>query len=76
MKLYVRAKSKKALNEVLAEGKAITGTNHSIFGDGGDYALDDKLADKTVIAIYDKTVGGSPYAKTYGTWDAAKRRVK
>ncbi len=76
MKLYVRAKSKKAINERLEKGETVWGTNHSIFGGGGEYYLDGKLADGTVLAVYDKEVGGSPYAKTYGTWNAKTRRVK
>ena len=76
MKLYVFAQSKKALNARLEKGEIPVGTNHSFFGDGGDYALDDKLADGTAISIYEKEVGGSPYAKAYGVWNAKTRRVK
>jgi hypothetical protein len=75
MQLYVHAKSKKALNEALGNGAFVWGTNYSAFGGGGDYQLDATLADGTVIKIFEKTVGGSPYAKAYGTWNARKQRV-
>lgn len=76
MKLYVNAKSKKAINESLASGQTIYGTNYSMFGGGGTYALSGAIPDGTVIAVYDKMVGGSPYPKAYGTWSAAKCMVK
>lgn len=73
MKLYVHAESKKALNATLATGKTVWGTNHSFFGDGGDYKLDSTLKDGTVIAIYSRTTAdGTPYAKSYGTWQKGK----
>lgn len=53
MKLYIKAASKKAINERLAAGDQVT-----------------------TIAVYDKLVGGTPYAKSWGTWDATLRRVK
>jgi hypothetical protein len=76
MKLYVYAASKKALNERLAQGQSVVGTNHSFFGDGGDYALDAKLPTDTVIAVYSKNSAGTPVAKSWGLWDAQKLRVK
>ena len=72
MKLYVKAKSKKELNERIAAGKTVYGENHSMFGDGGFYALNAELAAGTVISIFDKYVSGSPYAKAYGTWNGKK----
>ncbi len=74
MTLYVKGKSKKALNEALAAGKAVYGTNHSMFGDGGSYKLAE-LTEDAVIKIFDKYVSGSPYAKAYGTYKAAKKRI-
>lgn len=72
MKLYVQAKSKKAVNDLLKAGESIRGYNYSIFGDGGMYFLTSALPAGTVIAIYEKLVGGTPYAKSYGTWDGSK----
>ena len=72
MKLYVQAKSKKAINEMLKEGKQITGYNLSMFGDGGLYVLSSALPVGTVIAVYSKVVGGNPYATSFGTWDGTK----
>jgi hypothetical protein len=72
MKIYVRAKSKREINERLAAGENVWGTNHSAFGDGGPYQLGPELPNGTVIATYTAMVGGSPIAKYYGTWDGAK----
>jgi hypothetical protein len=76
MKLYVNAKSKKAINEALANGQTIHGENFSLFGDGGTYTLSSALPTGTVIAVYDRMVAGSPYPKSYGTWDSERRVVK
>ncbi len=72
MTLYVQAKSKKALNEQIAIGHVPTGENLSIFGGAGIYRLDHTLPEGTVIKIYEKLVGGIPYAKSYGVWDGKK----
>lgn len=72
MEIYVNAKSKKAINEMLAAGEYVAGENYSIFGDGGWYYLNSELPSGTVIKIYDKTVDGTPYAKAYGVWDGNK----
>ena len=72
MELYVKAQSKKSINERLANGEQIIGTNYSIFGGGGFYELNESLPTKTVIKVYDKTINGTPYAKAYGMWDGKK----
>jgi hypothetical protein len=75
MELYVKAKCKKNINERIASGEAVYGTNYSMFGGGGVYRLDESVPDGTIVKVYDKMVGGSPYAKAYGTWRQAKRMV-
>ena len=72
MQIYVNAKSKKAINEMLSQGKSVQGMNYSMFGDGGAYYLTSALPVGTVIKVYEKMVGGSPYPKAYGTWDGNK----
>jgi hypothetical protein len=72
MEIYVNAKSKRAINTMLEEGKTVHGYNYSIFGGGGDYVLSSALPVGTVIKVYEKVVGGSPYPKAYGTWDGKK----
>jgi hypothetical protein len=72
MKIYVKAKSKKEINERIASGRTVTGENFSIFGDGGAYSLDENLPAGTVIAVYDKMSMGSPVSKSFGTWDGKK----
>ena len=77
MKIYVQAKSKKAINDMLSEGKTVIGFNPSIFGDGGNYILaNGSIPHGTVIAVYEKIVGGNPYAKAYGTWDDKRQQIK
>lgn len=73
MQLYVKAKSKKELNERLAYGVSVFGTKYDVYGEL-TYELSTLKADAT-IKIYDKFVGGSPYAKAYGTYSATKGRV-
>ncbi len=76
MEIYVKAKSKKNINERIAQGETIYGVNYSMFGGGaGVYKLDGSLADGTIVKVYEKVVSGSPYAKAYGTWRSAKRMV-
>lgn len=72
MDIYVQAKSKKAINEKLAKNEVVPGYYYSIFGGGGYYELDEKLPVGTIIKVYEKLVGGSPYAKAYGVWDGKK----
>lgn len=76
MKIYVQAKSKADINRRLQAGETFTGINFSMFGDGGTYNLDDKLPSGTIVAVYQKTINGSPYAKAWGTWDANKNKLK
>ena len=75
MKIYVKAKSKKAVNESLENGEDIYGENMSFlsfFGGAGMYKLDENLEKGTVIAIYSQMSGGSPVAKSWGTWTGSK----
>lgn len=76
MKLYVQAKSKAAINRDLQAGKTFTGVNYSMFGGGGVYELNSELQSGTIVAVYEKTINGSPYAKSWGTWDAEKNKLK
>lgn len=72
MELYVNGKSKKEINERIAAGKAVHGTNFSMFGGGGEYNLDANLPEGTVIKVFEKYVSGSPYAKASGQWKKGK----
>lgn len=75
MKIYVKGKSKKAINEKLSNGEVVSGYNYSMFDGGGTYVLDKTLETGTIISIYEKIVNGSPYAKSYGTWNADKFKI-
>ena len=73
MKLYVEAKSKAALNRRLQAGEEVWGTNYSIFGGGGQYALDKTLPNQTMITIYSLTdARGIPIGKSYGQWKCGR----
>jgi hypothetical protein len=75
MTLYVKGKSKKALNEDILAGKAVYGENHSFFGnDSGMHKVQD-CPTGTTIKVYEKYAQGSPYAKAYGTWNKEKNKI-
>lgn len=78
MTVYVRAKSKKALNEALSQNDpvwdVVVAIEYTPWQERHRNLYD--LPDGSVIKIYDKFVGGLPYAKAYGTWDAKKKRVR
>ena len=78
MKVYLRAKSKAAVNRALAEGESFTCVNHSLFGGGGAYLLGKggSVPDGTIVAIYSAMSGGQPVAKSWGTYDLQKNRLK
>jgi hypothetical protein len=72
MEIYIKAKSKKAINERLANNEVIIGTNYSIFGGGGFYQLNEQLQIGTTIKVYEKQINGIPYAKAFGMWNGKK----
>jgi hypothetical protein len=71
MTIYVNAKSKKAINDMLANGTTVIGTEYSLW-EPVNHTLNSELPNGTVIKVWEKLVGGSPYAKAYGTWDGKK----
>ena len=73
-KLYVRAKSKRDLNERLEAGDQVLGRSFGI-DNAGLYGLD-CLTEKCLIVVYSKMVGGNPVPISYGEFDPAKNRVK
>ena len=73
MKLYVKAASKRELNERLKTDQVI-GHRYSI--DGIESFSLDCLKEKVAIAIYQKKIGGNPVTTSYGEFDPAKNIVK
>lgn len=73
--IHIQAKSKKEINEKLAQGKKVYGESYSLFGGGGTYELNKDLPTGTVIKIFEKYVSGNPFVKSYGTWAASKNKV-
>jgi hypothetical protein len=76
MKIYIYAKSKADINRRLKSGEQFSGHNYSMFGGGGEYELNTDLPDGTIVAVFEKTSGGNPVAKAWGTWDAKKQQLK
>jgi len=78
MKVYVQAKSKKQVNELLAAGEQIGSVEYNAFNPNGyqTHHMLDEVPDGTVVAIFEKYVGGQPYTKAYGTLDKNKMRLK
>ena len=75
LKLYVKAASKKEINEKLAAKKPVYGNDYSMFDNQGTIELNETLPNGTVITVYDKFSGGNPVGKAYGTWNAKKNKV-
>lgn len=74
MKVYIKAKSKKALNERIANGETIQGVSYNPWG--GELHLLSDLPTGTVVAVFEKLVSGTPYAKAWGQWNQEKNLVK
>lgn len=70
MKAYIQAKSKKSLNERLGYNEDIQVVVYDI--SGASSMSIHELPKGCVISVFEKFVGGSPYAKSYGVWDGTK----
>lgn len=73
--VYVKALSKKAINERLTNNERVIGTHYGFLQGGMDMCIN-HLNDGDVIKVYTKMIKGSPYATAYGNWDSKKGRVK
>jgi hypothetical protein len=74
---YVQGKSKKEINERLANetpANRVIAVCRSMMNEHTTPLI--CLNDGDVIKIWEKEVNGSPYAKAYGNWDSKKQRVK
>lgn len=74
IQVYVQGKSKAEINRRLAAGETIVGTEHKL-GSETKWPLSEMLPDGSIIKVFSKVVGGSPYAKSYGRWNQKLRRV-
>lgn len=78
MKVYVQAKSKKAINEALSQGARVEATEYNAFNPNGyetKHILND-LPSGTVVSVFSEFAGGQPYAKAYGEWNQEKNKLK
>lgn len=64
MQVYINAKSKAEVNRSLKEGKTVFAKEIKL-GSVHDYTFD-QLPNGTTVKIYEKYIGGSPFAKSYG----------
>ena len=63
--MYIQAKSKKAINEMLKKGETVYATDYNMFaGDRTLLWLD--IPENEPIKVFEKYVNGQPYAKSYG----------
>ena len=68
--VYVKAKSKKAINELLADGQTIWGKKYDMYG--SESIQLHNMPKGTVVKVYEKFACGNPVAKSYGTWTGQK----
>ena len=73
MQVYIKAKSKKEVNEMLTNGLEVTAIEYSLFNT--NYYLLTELPTGTVVKIFDRIISGNPYAKSYGTYNKEKNKV-
>ncbi len=73
MTIYIQAKSKKELNEKLANKEQIKGTEYDMFSTNP--CILNELPTGTVVKVFEKYVGGNPYAKSYGVWNKEKKKI-
>ena len=73
VQLYVKGASKKALNEQIAAGQEIFGTEYKLCEENRHKL--NELPTGTVVKVFEKFVGGNPYAKSYGTWNKEKNKI-
>lgn len=74
MQVYVKAKSKKEINEKMAAGIAVRYLEYKMLDCNEGVVADLPLG--AVVKIYDKMVGGNPYAKAYGNVAVKKDGAK
>lgn len=72
--IYVNAKSKKEINDSLKLGKQIVCIEYLPYTVNEKYISD--CTTGTVVKIFEKYVGGSPLAKSYGVWNKEKNQIK
>ena len=69
MTVYIRDTSKAAINR--RDPRHVPYVSYSYMGEDKTGFLAD-LPAGTVVKVYEKTVHGNPYAKSYGQWDGKK----
>ena len=70
MQVYIQAKSKAEVNRKLKEGTPVIAAEITMFNTQTHYFED--LPQGTTVKIYEKMVGGNPYAKSYGVVKGGK----
>jgi hypothetical protein len=73
IQMYIKGASKKALNEKIEKGEAVYGIEYKL-GDENTHKLQD-MPTGTSIKVFEKYSMGSPYAKSYGTWNKEKNKI-
>lgn len=76
MKIYVQANSKKEVNSWLASGIQVYGYNYSFFDKKAGWYNVSELEDGDIVVVFSKIVNRSPVAKSWGSYDSKKNRLK
>ena len=75
MKVYVRGKSFKEVNDRLAEGRKLPAMDYSLLRAGIEFTLGEDVPDGTWVCIFKGIRNGFPYAHDFGTWSEAEGRL-
>ena len=75
MKVYVRGKSFKEVNDRLAEGRKLPAMDYSLLRDGIEFTLGEEVPDGTWVCIFKAIQNGFPYGHDFGTWSEAEGRL-
>lgn len=72
--LYVKAKSKREINERIARGIVVTATRYKL-GDADRVTLN-TYPHRIALKLYHATINGTPIARSYAVWNPLKGRVQ
>jgi hypothetical protein len=76
MTIYVKGKSKAAINRRLEAGEVVVGTEYRLSKET-TWPLGEAIPDGTVVKVFSVLDAfGTPYAKSYGRWNAKRGRIQ
>ena len=75
MKVYVRGKSLREINEGLSQGKTYPVKEYSLLRHGIEFTLGDDVPDGSEVAVFARIQNGFPYAHVMGRYCSQRNRV-